>query len=127
MHFGGKILLVLGLAMLNIDESLEMKRPDQFDSKIMGSLKTKKFFTKKTDTKKKSTKAKINNRGISFHLAHVFPWSAIDVCVSGLWANKNQLNQFIDVIFRVDPNAVTYEKWDKASILNPITQTMISG
>ena len=50
----------------------------------------------------------------SLHLAHVFPWAAIDKCVNSLIYNSNNSNdlkEFVELIFRVDWDAIAPNAW----------------
>lgn len=58
------------------------------------------------------------------HLAHVFPWSAIEECVDKYWGptaapqNVKGLNDFIKLIFKVDTVAQVPTRFDRSE--NPV-------
>ena len=97
-----------------------MTRPS-FDSRIIGNYGNLNFKSKKDEIvtitclenygkKKEGDKWCERLLPGSLHLAHVFPWAAIDKCVDDL-DNQNTLDEFVKLIFKVDEEAIAPQQW----------------
>jgi len=104
-----------------------MKRPTTFDKRIMGTIyngknkrKTDGRFRaiKKAITKSSKSKAPLFKPGDG-HLAHVFPWAAIDKCVDHYWGKTKDLKDLVRAIFEVDTNAVAPKAFQQQSATTP--------
>ena len=55
--------------------------------------------------------------GYSLHLAHVFPWAAIDKCIgryiSGPYANQTVVTEIVEITFEIDTQAVVPKSWKR--------------
>ena len=105
------LLLVCGFHKPN--PTLALERPD-FARAILGTGKGNdgKFKDIKKEIIGKSAARLLRN---SLHLAHVFPWAAIDNCIERYWNERNQtaLNETVEKIFEIDMQAVVPKSWTK--------------
>ena len=101
------LLLVCGFHKPN--PLLALQRPD-FARTILGTGKGKdgKFKDIKKEIISKSAATLHRN---SLHLAHVFPWAAIDNCIERYWHNQTKLNETVEKLFEIDMQAVVPKSW----------------
>ena len=114
------IFLAFLLAILTCDSSLGQgkKRPrPPFEGKIMSPAKKGKFnHIKDTVEANSDPRHVLTKKPFATHLAHVFPWSAIDECVEFYKNNKAKLREMIDLIFKIDSDARVNKAFKNAPI-----------
>ena len=96
----------------------QSRRPSSFSSEIWGTGNGKdgKFWDIKKEIIDKSEPLK--NNLATLHLAHVFPWAAIDECIreytkSGYPGYQTNLTAIVEKIFEIDKQAVVPKSWTK--------------